>query len=102
MNFGSKWKTFQKELERTKQFRFKYIICEFPYKYLDTFPINSGIPAGKIKFIRITSNYLKSKINNIQEEYGIEFIFCPNEYEAQDKAIELMEKAYEIIRSEEV
>lgn len=102
MNFGSKWKTFQKELERSKPFRFKYIICEFPYKHLDIFPSNSGIPSNKLKFIKISGNYLKSKINKIQEEYGIEFIFCSNEFEAQEKAIELMEKCYEIIRSEKV
>lgn len=85
-----------------KNFRFKYIICEFPYNNIDIFPINSGIPQRNLKFLRMSANYLKSKINKIQEEYGIEFIFCQNEFAAQEKAIELMEKAYEVIRSEEV
>jgi hypothetical protein len=102
INFGSKWKTFQKELERTKPYRFKYVICEFPYSNLELFPIRSGIPQNKLRFIKISGNYLKSKINKIQEEYGIEFIFCNNEFEAQEKAIEIMEKIYEIIRSEKV
>lgn len=102
INLGSKWKTFSKELERMQGFRFKYIVCEFPYQYIETFPISSSIPQNKLRFVRISANYLKSKINKIQEDYGIEFIFTRNEFEAQEKAMELMETAYEIIRSEEV
>lgn len=100
INFGSKYKQFKRELDRMRSFKYKYIICEFPQYYIDIFPENSTIPSNVLKYIKISANYIRSQINYITETYGVEFIFCKNEFEAQEKAYEIFIEKYNVIKEE--
>lgn len=99
-NLGQKYKPFERELERMRSFTFKYIICEFPHHLLDIFPKESGMPIYKQKYSKISGNFIKSKINKITDEYGIEFIFCQNSFKAQEKAIEIFTEKYNVLKEQ--
>lgn len=100
INLGKKSKPFYKELERMKSFRYRYIICEFPFHIIGDFPKNSGMPRNKYKFVKMNPNFIKSQINAITDKYEIEFIFCNTDFDAQEKAIEIMWEKYNVLKKE--
>lgn len=94
MNLGSKWKQFSAELDRMADYTYKYIICEFPEHYIDTFPKNSGIPPKKWKFLKMRGRFIKSRLYTECDKRGIKIFFCPNKEEAEQKAVDLLLEAY--------
>lgn len=94
INLGIKKKQFEAELERFSHFRFAYVICEFPMSYLDTFPVNSGIPESRWKSIRINKNYMKMQIGRMSAKYQIEFIFCKDPQHAENVAYETIMRCW--------
>lgn len=99
MNIGSDWVRFKAELERTRSFKYKYILCEFPEEYLSEFPKYSTIPKYKWKYLRVKSGFLKKQINYIADEYEILFVFCQNVNDAAKQLIYIMDNVYAEIRS---
>lgn len=95
INFGSKWKTFQRELERMKSFPYKYLICEFPEHYLDYFPEKSGIPEKYWSKLRMNSGFLKKRLYEETSRYNIELIFSSNKEEAEQRAFQIIKQVLE-------
>jgi len=95
INIGKKWKAFSNELTRMEQFKERYLICEFPLGYIYDFPAYSGIPIKEWKFLKIKSEFLAKRIEDIISEFNIKVIFTENKLEAERKFIEI---ASEIIR----
>lgn len=83
INFGSKLAQFQKEMQRLYAIERKIIVCEFPIDHIYSFPVNSGIPQNKHKYLRISANYLAMKVDNFKNTYGVEFIFSGNKMQAE-------------------
>lgn len=95
INLGSKLDRFTRELERMRSIKFCYFVCAFPYSYLETFPVNSNIPKGRWKKLKITGKYLIKKIKEIEEEYeNVKFIFCKNEFEAEHTTYLILKEHY--------
>lgn len=94
INLGSKWKQFSAELDRMIDFKYKYIICEFPEHYIDTFPKNSGIPHKKWRYLKMRGRFIKSRLYTECDKRGIKIFFCPTKEEAEQKAIDLLLEAY--------
>ena len=92
-NLGQLWKQFNAEMGRMETYVHKYIICEFPLDDIDRFPEGSGIPRRKWKYMRINGGLMRKRLFEQAEYYGIEVIFCRDRSEAEDKAIELIQKA---------
>lgn len=92
INLGSKSKQFMAEMERLSKYTYRYVICEFPESYINQFPVNSGIPQKQISKIRIPSFILRSKIEMIKADYGIEFIFTNGTSEAEQIAMDIFLK----------
>ena len=74
-NLGQKWKQFEIELKKMKDYENAYIICEFPMSYLDVFPENSGIPEYKLKYVRMNANFMKTKLFSSCRKYDITPLF---------------------------
>lgn len=91
-NIGSDWKRFAAELERMKSFSHKYILCEFPLQDVYDYPNCECIPKYKRKYIRISSKFLLSRIEYIQDHYDIIFFFCNSSTEAMEKVVELYDE----------
>ena len=91
INLGVKLDTFTRELERMRSIQFCYFVCTFPYSYLETFPVNSGIPKKRWKGLKITGKYLRSKVKQIEEDYpNVKFIFCNTQDEAEEMTYNIL------------
>jgi len=101
LNLGKKRKTFEAEVERMSHFRWAYIICEFSIDDLMTFPVGSGIPRSKWKFIRMNGKFMWRKLSEYQEDYGIQVIFCDNREQAQEMVLKIFNDVTEILSREE-
>ena len=99
-NLGMRYDRFMKEMVRMQQYRFRYVICEFSYESLLMFPKNSKIPYKMRRKVRMNGKFLAKRIDDVNEEFGVEFIFCNNREEARDKAIELLTEADRIYNDE--
>lgn len=73
---------FYREMERMALIPHSFIICEFTLEDILNFPINSGIPQKRWKWLKITSKILLKRITEIQIKYGIKVIFCGNKENA--------------------
>jgi ERCC4-type nuclease len=85
---------FKRELERMQEYKYRYVLCEFSYEKLLMFPKGSKLPKRVLRRIRINGKYLAKLVGELSDQYGVEFIFCENRFEAQDKAMELLTVAY--------
>ena len=94
INIGKDGRRFNKELVRMSQLKYKYLICEFSFDTLSNFPHGSTIPSYQWSKLRITPQYLVSRLLSYRDKYGIEVIFCNNSDEANEKAIEVLEYVY--------
>lgn len=92
-NLGMYKERFERELERMQVYTHRYIICEFPYQKLLMFPKGSGLPTRIQRKVRAKGKFLVKQVERMSEEYGVEFIFCANRAEAQEKAMELFKEA---------
>ena len=98
-NIGSKAKAFNAEIERMQLIKRRYMIFEFSPQDLVNFPKNSGIPLFLQKKIRINAAYLAKEVERYENEKNITVFFCNNREQAMNKAIELLERCYEEIKS---
>ncbi|MHA2428855.1 MAG: hypothetical protein ACXADB_12605, partial [Candidatus Hermodarchaeia archaeon] len=92
-NLGMYKERFARELERMRDYKYRYIICEFPYEKLVMFPKGSGLPRYIQRKVRAKGKFLVKQVERMSEEYEVEFIFCANREEAQERAIELFKEA---------
>lgn len=96
INFGTDFKRFEKELERMALFDKAFFVCAFPESDLYCFPVNSGIPNYRWRYLKIKPAYMRKKIKEIQEQYPtIKFIFCNNGYDAEEETYKLLKEFYE-------
>lgn len=93
INLGQKKKQFDAEMERMKDFKFKYLVFEFSIGDMMSFPKNSGIPKDKLSKIRMNSKYMMKCLEEYQNKYGIEILYCNNKDEACETALELFKEA---------
>lgn len=89
-NLGHKWKQFEREFIRMKEYKHAYLICEFPREYLDIFPDKSGIPRNQLPFVRMNSNFIKARLFGSCDKYNITPLFFNNSEEAQQHVVELI------------
>ena len=95
-NLGRKYSQFKNELSKLQQYRFRYVICEFPEQELLIYPTGCKLPTRLLNKIRMGGKFLHKRVNELIDTYEIPFIFCENRFEAKDKAMELMLAAKEI------
>lgn len=71
-----KWEDFRNELERLEEFRFPFIICEFPYSLVEQYPLESGIPKKFQYKIRVTPQFLVKRLWEIQLHFKTKILFA--------------------------
>ena len=95
-NFGFDSKRFYSELDRTKDLKWKFIVCEFSINTLLEFPKYSGIPREKWSNLKFNGNALYTLVKNVEKKYNINFIFCDNSPEvAAQEVINICKKVVE-------
>lgn len=71
-----KWADFKDELQRLEEFRFPFIICEFPFSQLQTYPVGSTVPKNLWAKVRVSPNYLVKRFWEIQLHFKTKIIFA--------------------------
>ena len=67
---------FEKELVRLQEYKHSYIVCEFTYNDLLTFPVNSGIPKNLWWKVKMSSKFLHSTVSRYMLQYNTQIIFA--------------------------
>lgn len=88
-NLGLKYTQFKNEMERLQKYRFRYVVCEFSESEVINYPHSARLPRAVKKKIKMSGKFLLKRIHNLEEEYGVKFIYCGNRDTAQRKAMEL-------------
>ena len=82
-NLGQKKNAFMNEIERMKDFPFKFLILEFSLEDVMDFPERSDIPEEKWDSIVITNKYMLKMLIEFQMYDDIHVIFCGNRKNAK-------------------
>lgn len=101
LNLGTLYKKFQAELERGKDLRWMYVICEFPVSHVLSFPLNSSIPKKNWRKLEMNGKALMAKLTAIQNEYGVQVIYSRSKEHACEQAVILMTECLQEIRDEQ-
>lgn len=84
--------TFEKELERAKNYKYKFLVLEFDSYAVFHFPLNSGIPMRMHGKLKVTSKFMLKKIVEFQIKYGLNVIFA-GDY-GQDYVLAIFKKIF--------
>jgi ERCC4-type nuclease len=87
-------KRFFKELERMRNIRFKFIICEFAEQTIEDYPFNLKLPQKVISKIRVRGKFIRMKLHQIHEKYGVGIVFAGDAYHAEEIATNLIRRIY--------
>jgi len=70
-------KRFYKELERLEKFKYAYVLLEFTMRDLLNYPVGSGIPRYKWKYLKFKGPFILKKLTEMMVQYPhIHFILC--------------------------
>lgn len=69
-------KRFQKALDRMAAFKYRFIICEFDFDDVMSFPVNSGIPKSKWSELKVKNYYIKRCLFEYAVARNIHVIFA--------------------------
>tara|TARA_Y100000034_G_C6552069_1_gene238549 strand:- start:79 stop:522 length:444 start_codon:yes stop_codon:yes gene_type:complete len=85
---------FKDWVGRMSSFKYSYLILEFGRLDVMKYPYNDDVPVSVRKKIRIRGKFIMSKLYEVEEQ-DITLIFAENRLNAQDIALNIMEKTYE-------
>jgi ERCC4-type nuclease len=85
---------FKKLLEKSRSYKYKFIICEFSLPNLLSFPHSSNLPPKIKKSIMIKGPFIMGQLINYQLEYGVQIVFCDNPINAKRYVESLLKKIY--------
>lgn len=73
---------FDREIERMKDYKHKFIICEFSISDLLNFPENSDLPKSVKDKIKISGKFLLKRLMEFQIYNDVHVVFCGNKENA--------------------
>lgn len=88
-------KRFERELERLQSYKYSFIICEFSLDDVIKFPIDSGIPPRRWKYLKVTSKFLLKKVAEYQVKFNTKILFCGNKSNAWDMVNSIFKRVIE-------
>jgi len=89
-------KRFDRELDRMKEFKYKFLILEFGIKDIMSFPEGSDIPRAKWNKIRIKGSFILKRLAEIQTKYDIHVVACEDKACAWHMTSSIMKRVFEI------
>ena len=100
-NLGRKKKPFQNEMERMKDFRFSFLVCEFDMDDIINFPENSGIPKAQQSKVKVTGRYMLQSLLEFQMWYETKILFSGNKHNAFLVTNSIFKRINEMVHSED-
>lgn len=97
---AEKWEDFKNELVRLEEFRYPFIILEFPITHLMAFPQGSAIPRKLWHSIRIQPSFLLKRFLEIQLHFKTKIIWADNAIHGKQIAASLFKRIVEHVKPE--
>ena len=89
-------KRFEKLLENIRDFRYKFLLCEFSFEDLCKYPVGSEIPPKLWRRVRIRSNFLQGWLAKITLDYGVNVIFAHDAKKAEKFCYTLLKRIHKL------
>ena len=83
INLGKDKHRFMREIERMKEFPFKFLVLEFSLEDVMSFPEGSDIPDENWNSLKITNKYMLKMLIEFQMYDDIHVIFCDSKKNAK-------------------
>ena len=83
INLGKDKHRFMREIERMKDFPFRFLVLEFSLEDVMDFPERSDIPEENWDSLKITNKYILKMLIEFQMYDNIHVIFCGNKKNAK-------------------
>tara|TARA_R110000824_G_scaffold143199_12_gene310810 strand:- start:10049 stop:10540 length:492 start_codon:yes stop_codon:yes gene_type:complete len=100
MNLFKEYSRFKREMERMEGME-AYILCEFPYSHILTFPDTMPLvwcTTAKKKVpmkLRFTSEHIIDRVETITKRHGVIFLYNDTRREAESQAFKILKEFYE-------
>lgn len=78
INLGKDIARFTRELERFKNYKYRYLICEFTLDEFIAYPDGTRIPHKNFGQVKMTGRFLMRRLFELQLEYDFQIIFAGN------------------------
>lgn len=87
-------KRFKDVIERLSKIQHSFILFEFNFDKVMTYPIGSDIPKKLWEKIRISPAYILRHIIDLQINHNIKIMFCGDSHNAEVVALAIMKNVY--------
>lgn len=87
---------FERELERMKEFYYPYMILEFGLDDVYNYPNVSCVPKSVRKRVKIRGPFIFKKLAEMSVKYQVSLIPCGHPKYAEEMAISLMKRVFEV------
>ena len=98
-NIGHDAVRFAKEIERMKDFPYKFMIFEFSLSDVMQFPEGSDIPEEKWGSLKITNKFMLRRIMEYQMKHGIHVLFCDSKKNAKWAVLSIIKRVNELLNN---
>ena len=100
VNLGADKARFMAEIERMKDFPYKYLLLECSMNDVLVFPDRSSVPVSRRSQVRVRGPYLFKMLTDIQTKHGIPVLFCGDKKHGQIMCNNLLKRVVEIYSGE--
>jgi hypothetical protein len=90
-----KWDDFKKELIRLEEFKHPFIILEFPFSLLMTYPIGSNLPRGLWDKTRVKPAFILKRLLEIEIHFKTKIICAETSDNSRSVAASLFKRIVE-------
>lgn len=88
-------KRFIKELERMRLYKYKFLVLEFSLSDILGYPDNQDLPRRIKNKIRVTGNFIISRICQWSLDYGFDVLPCGNRFRAENMTLQVLKRVFE-------
>lgn len=93
-NLGRDFDRFKRELERMREFPHRFIVCEFPFLDVATYPQSCSSKKAR-EAARMSGKFLVKRLAELQLEYNVNIMFFDSRDEAMMYVESLMRRTSE-------
>jgi len=89
-------KRFKDVVARMTQYKYSFLLLEFDFDNVLSYPVGSNVPKKMWDKLKITPNFLIKHLVELQVFFNIKVLFCGSASNAERMALSIMKKVYEI------
>lgn len=89
-------KRFKDVVSRMTQYKYSFLLLEFDFDNVLSYPVGSNVPKKMWDKLKITPNFLIKHLVELQVFFNIKVLFCGSASNAERMALSIMKKVYEI------